>query len=382
MKLKTLHHKAGNIMKTNILMLLLFCMFANIIYAQNQNCGQPLNCDPLTRYPYINCNKQVVCTNNPLSLIPHVALVEVPLCVTNVIDENSPSEINLSTGSGMVQVFNMADVPNDIHCAEDEWSCVCGMQGQNCRSTVFLYWSSDPLDFDNDEEHTLGQSTTIWIPDDNCELIVNEDNWIEQMTSRILLNNCTDFLCQGSNNEPTRTYINTDATIPSNTYCQTYNLCDVIGHEIGHLYGLYHFDEINCNPTPLSTSSTMYSSLQSNQSKKGLSKDDKCAFARLYCNPVYVEDGDSLLTQVLIKTYPTPTQSILNIEFTLNGVAVDLIFQVYNETGKLVYENGYFYTNKGLNRITEDFSFLPNGTYYFKIYSEINVFSGKFVIAK
>ncbi|MEI6089469.1 MAG: T9SS type A sorting domain-containing protein [bacterium] len=115
---------------------------------------------------------------------------------------------------------------------------------------------------------------------------------------------------------------------------------------------------------------------------QGIIDDNKSEIVRLYNILVESKKNDGLFSHVQIKTYPTPTQSILNIEFIIDRKAVDLIFQVYNESGKLVYDNGFSYANQGLNRITEDFSFLTNGTYYFKINSEKNTFSGKFVIAK
>ncbi|MEI6089341.1 MAG: T9SS type A sorting domain-containing protein [bacterium] len=375
-------------MKQYLLISLLFCAFNSFAYAQQTNCGTSLNCDPLVKYPYANCDGNIVCSNNPLQLQPSVVQVEIPICLDNV-PTDGPSTVFLPGGAGLVKVFDMLDIQNDINCAQDQWACICGKQNTPCKCHIDLVWSKNPAHFLNSTT-VLGEA---WPWKRNCKLNCKETGTSTTNKAVIYLNNCTEFV-QISNGIPHKALVNGNidySQLQSNPTSLAYNLCDLIAHEMGHLYGLSHYDENiiqgkkvipNCNPITLPTTGLMVSKLQPNNKQIGLSKDDKCAFARLYCNAVHVEDSDSLFSDVQIKTYPTPTQNLLNIEFSIDRNTVYLIFQVFNESGKLMYDNGYFYNNTGLNRITEDFSFLSNGTYYFKIYSEINVFSGKFVIAR
>ncbi len=370
-----------------IFMLFLLGVIFTDLFAQNQNCGQHINCDPLKQYAYRDCNNVYQCTNNPSTLSLSAVRAKVPICL-EFYPNIGPTTIKLPIipeGPGAdVVVFDMADMQSDIDCAQDSWDCICGIQNSNCSCFVKIIWSSNTKDFEKPDSWAAQANTSWtapWEPDP-CTVKCKNQN----PPSVIYLNNTPGFR-KDANGYPTRTLVNSDCeyykrSAPSGPARNTINICDAIMHELGHLYGIGHYDDYPCPSNITPTTGIMFSRLKLNQAKRDLTDDDKCAFARLYCNSVDVKESDSLFSQVQIKTYPTPTQSLLNIEFTIDRNAVDLIFQVFSETGKLVYDNGYFYTNHGINRITEDFSFLSNGIYFFKIYSEINIFSGKFVIAK
>lgn len=374
-------------MKTYLLISLLFCVLSNFIYAQNQNCGQNINCDPTKAYPYILCNKAIECRINPSIGTPKVMKAKrIPICLVNVPKDGPPNEVfMLAETGGVGLVFSMTEVPNDIECAQTEWDCICGKQNEDCKCHIELRWSKDTKDFDDATKILASAKMTKGTyTDGTCCAICPDDNAIDPKTGKpvasfVIVNNTTEFTMI-KDNLPRKAFVNKNVDFRAAQYNHTFNLCDVLAHEIAHLYGLDHYQE--CKPYTGASTGIMNETISADLPLQGLTDDDKCMFARLYCNAVHVEDSDSLFSKIQVKTYPTPTQNTLNIEFTINGVAVDLIFQVFSESGKLVYDNGYFYTNQGLNRITEDFSFLTNGNYYFKIYSEENVFSGKFVIAK
>ncbi|MEI6089388.1 MAG: T9SS type A sorting domain-containing protein [bacterium] len=368
-------------MKKFILLILLFGVFSNFVDAQDENCGVHINCDPNREYPYRFCDGITRCTANPADEVnPGVVKAPFPVCLSYNPDKG-PHNVMLSNGPGLVEVFDDSKVEADMHCAEFQWNCLCGMQNADCLCMINLVWTQEPKDIE-DPTSRVAEAATRWA---GCIVKCNGTGF---PPSIIVLNNTTGFNYPKNTNSR-RILVNSDCEyykvnqnwdgLANNTL----NLCDIITHELGHIYGLKHYNEKPiCAPIITLANGIMNSNAKANQAKRELTDDDKCAFSRLYCNAVHVENSDSLFSKIQVKTYPTPTQSTLNIEFTINGVAVDLIFQVFNETGKLVYDNGYYFPNQGLNRITTDFSFLTNGIYYFKIHSMKNVFSGKFVIAK
>lgn len=86
------------------------------------------------------------------------------------------------------------------------------------------------------------------------------------------------------------------------------NLCDVLIHEIGHFYGLAHYDENPC--TPDISTGIMNSRFTENRRKTGLSLDDKCAFKKWIC-PEYVPVEDERLTKEENQIFPIHLTAIL-----------------------------------------------------------------------
>ncbi len=56
-----------------------------------------------------------------------------------------------------------------------------------------------------------------------------------------------------------------------------YDLCMLLAHELGHLYGMYHHEEAKCDTT--------YKGLMMRESyrSEGFTEHDRCVFAKLYC---------------------------------------------------------------------------------------------------
>lgn len=163
----------------------------------------------------------------------------------------------------------------------------------------------------------------------------------------------------------------------SNEY-EVFNFCDVIAHEIGHLYGLSHFDKF-C--TTEGNVGIMHSELKPNKPKKGLSNDDKCAFMKLYCNNLTpVEEVQNINEK--IRNYPNPTSNIINIEFGIETLNKKVIINIYDIFGNYL---GEFY-NKQLNKSTNetqiDISSLLKGVYFYKVLIGNKTLINKFIKSK
>ena len=285
-------------------------------------------------------------------------------------------------GTGTTKVFDMNEVVNDIDCAQNQWACICGKENEPCECHINLIWSKRNNDFPNPRSN-LAMAHCVCVRG-LCCIACNEYNTTKH--AYICLNNTNSFIDK-VNGIQSKAFVNKDVVYPAEGgMCKALNLCDVLTHELGHIYGIDYYDEFHCNSSSSlaePTTGIMNSTIDANTPYRGLSNDDKCMFAWLYCSSVEVEDGASLLSNIQVKTYPAPAQNVLNIEFILNESVVDLIFQVFSENGKVVYENNYFYHDVGHNKISEDFSFLNNGTYFYKLKNDRNEFiRGKFIIAR
>jgi len=156
-----------------------------------------------------------------------------------------------------------------------------------------------------------------------------------------------------------------------------YNLCDILIHEIGHLYGLAHYDEYHCPPDI--SSGIMNSTFESNKPKKGLSLDDKCAFMKWMCLS-YVPVEEEISEQKSQFNYPNPFENFTIIKFNIDCEAPTK-FNVYNQYGinVLSYEKVY---QRGENTEYFDGSVLPCGIYYYTIENNGKLVSNKMIILK
>src|SRR5690606_14690794 len=66
---------------------------------------------------------------------------------------------------------------------------------------------------------------------------------------------------------------------PSGSYA-LYSVVDVVQHELGHVLGFNHYSEGGCEGAGI------MDDVKPNVGRTGLSDDDRCRFAYLYCNTV------------------------------------------------------------------------------------------------
>ncbi|MGE0636620.1 MAG: two-component regulator propeller domain-containing protein [Bacteroidia bacterium] len=81
-------------------------------------------------------------------------------------------------------------------------------------------------------------------------------------------------------------------------------------------------------------------------------------------------------TQNSVAVFPNPFSNQTNIVFEMQDAGTAL-FEVYDVTGKLVFNNNYIYTTPGKTTITFDGSNFNNGIYFFKVNTTDKQYSGK-----
>jgi len=87
--------------------------------------------------------------------------------------------------------------------------------------------------------------------------------------------------------------------------------------------------------------------------------------------------GRVYLSKVSIKTHPNPTVNFITYKIT-DTKRHKIHINIFDSLGKIVRQNGPFFTHAGTDKITINYSSLPNGTYFFK--TEIG--SGKFTLLR
>jgi hypothetical protein len=152
------------------------------------------------------------------------------------------------------------------------------------------------------------------------------------------------------------------------------NFLHVVTHELGHILGLDHFDQLPCPPSVYSSSNIMNSQIVNNLNFSGLSIDDICMFKKLYCPELTpVEEEHQISTD--IKNYPNPLEEFAYIELSIpnGGDIVSIkIYSIFNELVNVIDKN---YMSSGTHKFKFDASSLPPGVYF----CEINIGRSKFV---
>lgn len=379
--LKTL----GNKMTKFIQITIVLAFFYTSILADD--CGQPQYCSGDKQYPYTTCDVgfglNAKCSSNPLlEMNPAVLIVPFPICLklSPKESERGPTsikmpDINNETGVHEVEIYNRigleAPLLGDFDCAENAWNCICGKENSSCQCEIFVKFSSRIEDISGDPYvvNATARYITYSLGDGTCDVLCNGNDIGEQYSSYILINN-TNQKKRIRNGKVTQWYYNNskwddvkdviDAN-NSNEYA-VYNLCDVLQHELGHMYGLQHFDE-HC----ISEGNTgqMKSVRYANQPYSGLSNDDKCAFMKLYCNNlVSVQENQ---TSSNVRNFPNPAINELNIEFNVKSSFENVSILCYDVYGKYL---GTFYNkvvNKGVHNTQINLSGFVKGVYFYKI---------------
>lgn len=359
-------------MTVKILFYAVFIFFLSVtemLYAQNRDCGKPNNC-PNKKYPYKQCyNGEIICTDAPSSHTPtlkHLPDDLEPICLDYELSAYRPGDVKMPTPRGEVVVFR--DDPEtmkaSIDCALYQWNCLCNKENEECKCKVKLKWSTVPEHFPNPE--ATFATTRVAIQYDK-----NDHNkcWLNCDKSYILLNNTSDFHGRDSWGYYRWFFYNTGDNIYEDLSERHYviNLCDVLAHEIGHLFGLadYRRNEQTRCPPDISfgimegfVGDGYY--LNYNQGRKGLSQDDKCAFMKLMCPKLLPVEEE--IASRNDKIYPNPATSKTSINFYCerNG---RVNFTLVNQLGQKIqnFERAY---SEGEHTMVFDISDFPPGVYF------------------
>ncbi len=278
-------------------------------------------------------------------------IAPLPLCLEYDARYKPPrSEIRWPTrelevapnGRDSVLIFSIDSLRNDLCCAQRQWACVCGVENTACACTVKVRFVTDSLRESEYEEDRRIYHTFDPVPREgrlsfptakaaDCGPIRKCDT----ASLIIWLNARSDWMHMSRNwrvrmHDIRRFYVNcsllgnaakvSDDTIRGYGW---YDLCLILMHELGHLYGMYHHDFWRCDTTYRGVMmAEVYRS-------SGFTEDDRCIFAKLYC-------PELVGVQEAARQETTSGGSILCIQVPEGGARVKV--DIYSLYGTLVLQ--------------------------------------------
>ncbi len=353
----------------------------------DQTCGSVTNC-PNKRYKYRFCNdfnRQLVelCERDPNNVSGFTPMKSpIPICFEFENRAGEPTIIELATQVGApVEVFDISKVQNDIDNAQYGWNCLCGKQNDECVCIIKAKFISDnskwPIGV---SKQSVVVSKVEQERSSGCRQICPHQNAV------IFLNNLPGFK-QKLFGSRMRSFSNQEYLDNDPEHLDqikpgliTYNLTDVMYKAIGWQYGLpTQSGDVQCNPPY----EGRMKGFTINQGSKGLSRDDKCMFKKLYCpslTPVedeYVEEtGD-------VENFPNPFDNKTYFSFLVPEEGCYVTITVYNQIGNVVaVPLSKQYNNPGQQNEIFDASELPSGFYYYTIQLGREIKTNKMIVSR
>lgn len=361
--------------------MLIFLPLSNL-YSE-EICGSVTNC-PDKPYKYWFCNNannQMVefCEKNPYSLLPGFTPMKapIPICFEYKTRSSDPQEIKLPIQvGGEVVVYNKNKTQNDIDNAEYGWNCICGKEEDECECTLEVGFVTDKSKWPTNNYRLAMISFFTWEVVD-CEIICFDKR------AKIMLNNLPEFNQKMSGYRLT-SYSNEEYSV--NLFevrlgYRTYNLTDLLYKAIGQQYGLRVQDgNPECNPP---YEGRMGKGYTMGQGSKGLSRDDKCMFKKLYCPNLVPVEYEYVEEMSDVANFPNPLENKTYFSFSVPEEGCYVIITVYNQVGKVVALplNKYYSTTGQQNEIF-DASELPAGFYYYTIQLGKEIKTNKMIVSR
>ncbi len=270
-----------------------------------QPCGEVINC-PDRAYSYTFCTPSGfvnACARNPWSYrqgwMPLRASGRICLFLSNVpMYQPATTYVWPLRGGGEAAVFRPDLVVNDFDCAEGKWDCVCGREQDPCRCRIEVRFVTDENDglIRKYVDRAIALAWREW-QSNTCELFCEASPL--NPGSVIVVNMTKRFLFPlGGGRYPRIVYNDMLWETVRNRASDTliaWNLCEVLIHEIGHLYGLGHHTD--CPPA----NGIMNATAVANQPRRDLSQDDRCAYAKLYCPGIVPVEEDHTPGNVVLR---------------------------------------------------------------------------------
>jgi len=395
-------------MKKYLILLFLFFICCHILESSN-DCGQPLNCDPNKKYPYVFCDSK---TGNwrPFCLSAYddfnavysedlgeefriQKLFDLPICLGTIeyecaCDKEVITNCNCKLEDEYLEghlVFSVAETIKELKEAFRVWNCVCGKQDEECNDAnkINIVFSADTNFWnsvipDGDATGILGISGHLLLTTDGGivwsseSTLASEDKCAAKKEEKIYFNVSKTFKHKKRNPNETldaevQFFINekyiTNSVI-NNIYGQekrVFSFLYTAVHEIGHTLGLPHYEERDCMQLPKPSGVMNATPPEARGKFAGLSHDDKCSFSRLYCPTVGIFEYQPQ-TQ---KVFPNPGKHIVTIDFELPKYTENLkmyINDVLGQTLLIPIESGTF--ESGEQSVLINVESLPVGIYF------------------
>lgn len=375
--------KIRNQIMLTILWFIILFILPLAIYSQNSNCNKPERC-PNKKYPYFKCdaNSTVICTETPTS--PPVRIpFDWPICIEYVRNSDNPGNIEMFYQPGVLWVFleDQQTIGASLNCALNTWQCLCDKDKEPCKCTIKVRWCKDPNFFKPNPRYVFATARMAYSSD------ICKTACLEQSTNpvtEIVFNNTKEF--HGEWKYQGKTYYQKFFyNVPENWKnlqpFQDYNprvisFCDVLIHELGHIFGLAHY--LNDNGSPMCGSENEsigimdpYADPQRwwafNKDNVGLSNDDKCAFMKLMC-PTKLDVEFCKQSNSETDFYPNPSECNLALTFDWdkNEKVVVRLFDVLGNQ----YFSELISANVGKNSLFLNKSNLLAGIYIVQIKGE------------
>lgn len=388
------------------LILFLIIVTTQIIAVKCWACDFELNTHCSNKpYPYRTCDGHWNCFFDPRNPVPSThKVISSPnkLCLKRGSDDTSPTSFSFLLLPGNSNVFTREQLNADFECAQNKWACVCNDQrqcGNNCEvEVVFVndFRNYQLVGFDIRNSMAIGYMERYYPVQDGddvkCFLFTCNQH------TKILINNTTDFQRLDNDGMPTKYYFNRSnyeifqesaEAWPNKQHTgftrmlEGIDLCEVLTHELGHMYGLDHYQECS---TSYQYDGIMNVSIKTQMLNnffplKELSNDDICAFKKLYC-PQFTPVEEEMYRIEPERLYPNPATNTLNIQFMLLNGFMEVSFEIVDMSGNIVYRFKDNSLPAGNFVKPIDVSPFPIGTYLIKIYADNETVSKMFEIVK
>ncbi|GBD07194.1 hypothetical protein HRbin21_01010 [bacterium HR21] len=256
------------------------------------------------------------------------ALLPLPICLELDSASLPPAELRTvyfpvdpaNPEGERVLVFSLDSVWQDLCCAQRSWACICGKQDLPCACKVKVRFITDSSVF---RPGSRAAASTWGGMCDSCrpdfDILLNVTRWFITSYPSYRSNSTSKVHRFFVNRSLIENYRRVRYD-PDSGYV-AYDLCLILIHELGHVYGLNHMDLCDSSYT----GGVMHHAGPAYW--WNISEDERCAFAKLYCPEMVgiIEDRREYLVGGFNKVCFSPSSFL------------PIIVRVYTLEGRLVY---------------------------------------------